>query len=359
MNGSLASRLVPENIKSLEPYQSARRTGGKGHLWLNANELEQCCQYSDVHTTPYNRYPDFLPHELEAAYKKYCGTEAEVMAVRGADEAIDLLVRTFCQPGADQIMICPPTYGMYEFCANAVSVNVKKVPLTEGFELDLQSLKSELSDTKLLFLCSPNNPTGNVIDKQTIEGLLQAAQDTTLVVVDEAYIEFAPDTSMVDLLEQYPNLVVIRTLSKAFGLAAVRCGFLIANPDVMTYIARLVAPYPIPDPCAEIAISALSPDGLSKMQEQTEDLIETRDWFISQIRNSPLVECIYPSATNFVLIKGKGPEDLYDLLSHAGIVARNQTHEPALNRCVRITIGSRASMAEVIKVLTQVKAHQA
>lgn len=354
---SLASRLVPKTVEKLIPYQSARRIGGSGHLWLNANELEKSCQYG-AGDGEYHRYPDFLPHDLANAYLEYCrGTgdalRCEAVAVRGADEAIDLMIRTFCQPGADKIMICPPTYAMYEFCAESIAVEAVIAPLLEDFQLDMPAITRQLADTKILFLCSPNNPTGNVVEQADIIALLEAGKETTLIVVDEAYIEFAPETSVVNLIEQYPNLVVIRTLSKAFGLAAIRCGFILADSSVMEYISRLIAPYPIADPVAEIALRALENDGIQKMRTQSDELISTREWFAEEVQKLAIVDTVYVSVTNFVLIRFNGEECMYSYLLSKGIVTRNQAHEPALANCVRISIGSKSSMLETLNALKE------
>jgi histidinol-phosphate aminotransferase len=358
---SLASKLVPKAVEKLMPYQSARRIGGSGHLWLNANELESSCQYGDEskgRNDMYNRYPDFLPHDIASEYQAYCeqasgALSCETVAVRGADEAIDLLIRTFCQPGNDQIMICPPTYGMYEFCADAFSVNTLAVPLLDNFQLDVAAIKPQLADTSLLFLCSPNNPTSNTIHHHDIMELLEASKASTLVVVDEAYIEFAPETSVLHLMAQYPHLIVIRTLSKAFGLASIRCGFLMADESVMSYVARLIAPYPIADPTAEIALKAIAPEGLNSMRSQTDELITTREWFIIELQALPIVDVVYASATNFVLIHFNTSNSIYDYLLEKGIVTRNQAHEPMLEHCVRISIGSKNSMLETLNALQQ------
>jgi len=356
---SLASKLVPKAVQKLVPYQSARRLGGNGHLWLNANELESSAQYGDLSqgsNSHYNRYPDFLPHDTAQAYLKYSEQQSgkldcEIVAVRGADEAIDLLVRTFCSPGDDQIIICSPTYGMYEFCADSFSVNTCKVPLLENFQLDVVNIKKQLPTSSLLFLCSPNNPTGNAINEDDIVELLEASKDSTLVVIDEAYIEFSTHSSALHLMHKYPHLIVIRTLSKAFGLAAIRCGFLLADTSVMSYINRLIAPYPIADPTAEIALKALSQNGLDLMQQQTSQLIQVREWFKSQLMLLDSVQHVFGSETNFVLIRFSHNVNSYQYLIEQGIVTRNQIHEPALSNCIRITIGSKESMLETLNAL--------
>ncbi|KDM91150.1 histidinol-phosphate transaminase [Photobacterium galatheae] len=354
---SLATKLVPEVVKNLIPYQSARRIGGQGHIWLNANELEQSERYGESES--YNRYPDFLPQLIEQAYLDYSGSDfltgralqCETLAVRGADEAIDLLIRTFCQPGEDQIVICPPTYAMYEFCADSIALKTVKVPLTDDFGLDVAAVKPHLKNSKILFLCSPNNPTGNVIPQEDIVTLLEAGKASTLVVVDEAYIEFAPQTSVAHLIADYPNLVVIRTLSKAFGLASIRVGFVLADKSVMDYVARLIPPYPIADPSALIAQKALQEEGLAAMRRQANTLIAIRDGFVEAVSALPFVAQVYPSSTNFVLVRFKTDDCLYDYLLQKGIVTRNQSHDPRLARCVRISIGTQASMAETLQAL--------
>lgn len=362
----LLSRVVPPHVKKLQPYQSARRIGGDGHIWLNANELEQGIEYHQLGAVPCStlqahRYPDFLPHQVAEDYLAYCAHTTpsfaeqiniqRAVAVRGADEAIDLLVRTFCYPNQDKIMICPPTYGMYEFCADAMAVETLKVPLNSNFQLDLDNMLPKLEQVNLIFLCSPNNPTGNTIKRQDIEELLESSQNKALVVVDEAYIEFEPKTSVIDLMKKYPHLMVIRTLSKAFGLASSRCGFLVASPEVMDYIVKVIPPYPMADVVAQIAQGALCQDGIQFMQEKTQQLIEVRDDFIEKLKLIRCVERVYPSATNFVLIQFKPNTDAYTYLLEKGIVTRNQSHEEALKDCVRITIGEAKSMQEILSAL--------
>lgn len=349
--GSLADKLAPESIKKLIPYQSARRIGGSGRLWLNANELEQSIAFSEQQSD-YNRYPDFLPHEIASAYQQYCQTQQPVLAVRGADEAIDLLIRTFCKPGSDSIAICSPTYAMYEFCAESLAVETIDIPLlAPDFALDVDGVVKAAKQANIVFLCSPNNPTGQLLNKAQVIEILEQTKQDALVVVDEAYIEFELAQNVVSLIDQYPNLVVIRTLSKAFGLAAVRCGFIVAAQEVMDYVMKLIPPYPIPDSSAEIVLKALSEQGLAKVAASTQALIATKQRFINNIKELPWIETIYPSATNFVLIRTHADVDLFSYLAEQGIVTRNQAHEPSLKHCVRITIGSEQSMQEVAQTI--------
>ncbi|WP_333912897.1 histidinol-phosphate transaminase [Vibrio coralliirubri] len=347
---SFIDSLVPQAVKKLIPYQSARRIGGDGRVWLNANELESSLFQEEA---SHNRYPDFLPQDIAKAYQDYCGTDAATVAVRGADEAIDLLIRTFCKPASDNILICSPTYAMYEFCADALAINTLDSPLQEDFCLNVADIVNKAELANIVFLCSPNNPTGNVIPKSDLIQVLEGTIGKSLVVVDEAYIEFEPQTSAVSLIERYPHLVVIRTLSKAFGLAAVRCGFILASQNVMQYVAKLIPPYPMPDCSSKIVLDALSNERVSVMQDATQKLVELRNWFACELTQFDFIESVYPSSTNFILLRQKAGHQVFNVLAKDGIVTRNQNHEPALRNCVRISIGSQESMLEVITSLTR------
>ncbi|ERM60504.1 MULTISPECIES: histidinol-phosphate transaminase [Vibrio] len=350
---SFIDNLVPQAVKKLIPYQSARRIGGDGRVWLNANELESALFQNE---TSYNRYPDFFPQDIAKAYQAYCGTDAETLAVRGADEAIDLLIRTFCKPASDNILICSPTYAMYEFCADALAIETLDSPLQEDFSLDVADIVKKADRANIVFLCSPNNPTGNVIPKSDLIQVLEGTEGKSLVVVDEAYIEFEPQTSAVSLIERYPHLVVIRTLSKAFGLAAVRCGFILASKNVMQYVAKLIPPYPMPDCSSQIVLEALSAERILVMSDATSKLVELRDRFADELTQFDFIEHVYPSSTNFILLRQKPGHEVFSVLAKDGIVTRNQNHEPALRNCVRITIGSPESMTEVIASLASYQA---
>ncbi|MEZ9454848.1 histidinol-phosphate transaminase [Vibrio splendidus] len=347
---SFIDSLVPQAVKKLIPYQSARRIGGDGRVWLNANELESSLFPGEA---SHNRYPDFLPQDIAKAYQAYCGTDVATVAVRGADEAIDLLIRTFCKPASDNILICSPTYAMYEFCADALAINTLDSPLQQDFSLNVADIVNKAKLANIVFLCSPNNPTGNVIPKSDLIQVLEGTIGKSLVVVDEAYIEFEPQTSAVSLIERYPHLVVIRTLSKAFGLAAVRCGFIIASQNVMQYVAKLIPPYPMPDCSSQIVLDALSDERVSVMQDATQKLVELRNWFACELTQFDFIESVYPSSTNFILLRQKPEHQVFSVLAKDGIVTRNQNHEPALRNCVRISIGSQESMLEVITSLTR------
>ncbi|MGO2160696.1 MAG: histidinol-phosphate transaminase [Vibrio toranzoniae] len=347
---SFIDSLVPQAVKKLIPYQSARRIGGNGRIWLNANELENTLFEAEP---SYNRYPDFLPQDIAKTYQKYCTTEAPTIAVRGADEAIDLLIRAFCKPEQDKILICSPTYAMYEFCADALAIETLDSPLQEDFSLNVADIVNKAELANIVFLCSPNNPTGNVIPKSDLTQVLEGTIGKSLVVVDEAYIEFEPQTSAVNLIERYPHLVVVRTLSKAFGLASVRCGFILASADVMQYVAKLIPPYPMPDCSSQIVLDALSDERVSVMKDATLKLVKLRNWFAGELTQFDFIEQVYPSSTNFVLLRHKPEHEVFSVLAKDGIVTRDQNHEPALRHCVRISIGSQESMSEVIESLSR------
>ena len=269
---NLVDKLICENLKASQPYESARRifAGGDSdsETWLNANESPFANDFN-IDTGHFNRYPDGQPTSVLLPYAKYAGVHASQLLVsRGADEGIELLIRTFCTPGKDSILICPPTYGMYAISAETCNVGIERAPLQADFSLDMPAITAYQGKVNLVFICSPNNPTGTTIVKAQLKQVLELFADSALVVVDEAYIEFDAANTWSTELAAHPNLVILRTLSKAFALAGLRCGFTLANSDVIQSIMKVIAPYPIADPVAQIASQALSHNGLKKMDEQ-------------------------------------------------------------------------------------------
>jgi histidinol-phosphate aminotransferase len=345
---SVIENFIPKAIKNLKPFQSARMIGDKGHIYLNANELSGK-NFLDSELQSFNRYPSLKPEQLSEAYLNYSGAKTGCIATRGADEAIDLVIRSFCEPIKDSILVCPPTYGMYEVCAKICSINAISVPLNNNFQLDMLGISAKLSESKVLFICSPNNPTGNLINRKDIIELLNLTKNKTLVVVDEAYIEFSSVNSVLDLVESYPNLIIIRTMSKAFGMAAIRCGFILAHDDVINNIRKIIAPFPIPDPCANIALIALSKQNIETMMIRTNSLIDIKNKFCEKLVTLNCVEIVYPTHTNFVLVKFN--TNTFKHLLNQGIVCRNQNHEKGLTNCIRITIGLDKEMDETINAL--------
>ncbi|WP_428773419.1 histidinol-phosphate transaminase [Vibrio sp.] len=329
-------KLARKQIQQLTPYLSARRIGGSGDVWLNANESPFDNEYK-TDFSRLNRYSECQPKELVAAYANYAGVQQEqVLASRGADEGIELLIRAFCEPGEDAILYCPPTYGMYAISAETIGVERKIVPLTADWQLDLDQIEQNLDQVKLVFVCSPNNPTGNLINRDDIIRLLEMTRDRAIVVMDEAYIDFCPEASTVDLLADFPNLAILRTLSKAFALAGLRCGFTLANADIINVLLKVIAPYPIPVPVAEIACQALSEAGLARAKYQVLDINANRAYLqvgLSMINGVT----VYEGWGNYLLVKFPDGDGVFKAAWDRGIILRNSPIED----CVRITVGNR------------------
>ena len=355
MTDTFINRITPEHIRQLVPYSSAKRELlgteiAQQSLWLNANE------------SPYNSeaglntYPDFQSEALIKCYADYAGVAPEqVLATRGADEGIELLVRTFCVPGQDSILINPPTYGMYAICAKTSNVAIIKVPLSDEYRYDVSEINAKISQKpKVLFICSPANPTGERIKRAALCEILQTYQDTSLVVVDEAYIEFSPEHSAVDLINDYPNLVILRTLSKAFALAGIRCGFVLAQQETINTLRKVIAPYPIPAPIEQIALNALSVDGLALMRQQVAELNRQKSAFISAINDFACVKQIMISDANFVLLRVDNKAQLLAGMMKNNILLRDQSSQPTLDNCIRITIGEAPQMLAVLNVFKEV-----
>ena len=358
----LANKLIRSNLRELKPYESARRLYSMANAneietaWLNANENPFVPEIS-INSELYNRYPDFQPEPLINAYADYCQLNSnQVLATRGADEGIELLIRTFCEVG-ESILICPPTYGMYAISAETCGVKVNKVNSKADFQLDIPAIKSQLDSVKIVFICSPNNPTGQIIDRNDLIEIIEAAKDKCLVVADEAYIEFCPQASVTDLITQYDNLVVLRTLSKAFGLAGLRCGFTLSNSSVIDCLKKVIAPYPISAPVAQIATNALGNDGLAWMKEKVDQLNRLKRSFFSKSEQWSFIEKVYPSETNFVLLKltsSISSKIVMDRFLQQNILLRDQSKQINLANTIRVSIGDEAQMASVIALFEQI-----
>lgn len=336
-------KLARQQIQALTPYLSARRIGGSGDVWLNANESP----FNNEYKTDFarlNRYSDCQPKAMIQAYANYAGVQPEqVLTSRGADEGIELLIRAFCEPNQDAILFCPPTYGMYAISAETFGVERKKVPLTADWQLDLPSIEANLDRVKLVFVCSPNNPTGNLVKRADIIKLLEMTQDRAIVVMDEAYIDFCPEASTVDLLAQYPNLAILRTLSKAFALAELRCGFTLANAELINVLLKVIAPYPVPVPVAEIAVQALSPAGLARAKYQVLDLGANRAYLQVGLSMVPGVQ-VFEGWGNYLLVKFPDGDALFKAAWEHGIILRNSPIE----NCVRISVGNREECEKTV-----------
>jgi len=347
--------LARDNVRALTPYQSARRLGGNGDVWLNANEFPTAVSF-ELTQQSLNRYPECQPKAVIENYAAYAGIQPEqVLVSRGADEGIELLIRAFCEPGKDAVLYCPPTYGMYSVSTETFNVELRKVPALENWQLDLQAIADNLDGVKVVFVCSPNNPTGQLINPQDIRSLLEMTHGKALVVADEAYIEFCPQATLTGWLAEYPHLVILRTLSKAFALAGLRCGFTLANKEVIDLLMKVIAPYPLSTPVADIAAQALSPEGIAAMRSRVAQIVDERAYLVSQLKTIPCVEQVFDSETNYILARFTASSAVFKSLWDQGIILRDQNKQPSLSGCLRITVGTREESQRVIDALNAEK----
>ncbi|MCU4677153.1 histidinol-phosphate transaminase [Catenovulum sp. 2E275] len=352
---SLAEQLTRQNIKGLVPYASARRSMSGGSIWLNANESPFANEYQ-LDCSVLNRYPDFQPAGLINAYADYAGvTNKQVLASRGADEAIELLIRTFCEDN-ESIMICPPTYGMYAISAETCNINTKKVPLNPDFSLNLAEMENNKADVKLVFICTPNNPTGSLISHQQIKAVLDMFKDKAIVAIDEAYIEFSPESTVASWINDYPNLAIMRTLSKAFALAGIRCGFTLANQNIIEAMSKVIPPYPISWPVAQIASQALSAQGISRMQTQLEQINEQKARIAQALTELDYIYEVLPSASNFIMFRTHAKKAIFDKLIEEGILIRDYSSQVMLDNSLRISVGSKEETDALLSVMQAFKA---
>jgi histidinol-phosphate aminotransferase len=327
--------LVRTNIRTLKPYSSARdEFKGEASIFLDANENS----LGSPLVKWYNRYPDPLQLKVKEkiAFIKKIPVD-QIFLGNGSDEAIDLLYRCFCEPGIDEVVIFPPTYGMYEVSANINNVKLNRVPLTEQFQLDLEALEQAIKpSTKIIWICSPNNPTGNSIDREAIEMILNNFDG--LVVIDEAYINFSRQKSWLSDLQDYPNLVVLQTLSKAWGLAGIRLGMAFASPEIIGYLNKVKPPYNISEPVQELAVKAL--EEIGQVNDMIVTLVNERQNMTTSLLQNEEVVKIYPSDANFLLVKFKDASRLYKYFVEQGIVVRDRSNVILCEGCLRITVGT-------------------
>jgi histidinol-phosphate aminotransferase len=345
---SIVASARPE-IRALQPYSSARMEASGGAVLLNANESP----WPASAASGLNRYPDPQPAALVARLAQlYAVDSAQVLIGRGSDEAIDLLVRAFCAAGRDAIAICPPTFGMYAVSARIQGAGVIEVPLTRDFELDVDALLAAVTpQTKLVFLCSPNNPTGGVVPYEVVARIVAALSGRALVVVDEAYAEFAGGTSATALLPHSANVAILRTLSKAYALAGARVGALIASTDVIALLRRIQAPYPLPQPCVEAALAALTPAAREEAAAHVATSVRERGRLAPLLAALPDVRAVLPSAANFLCVRFDDAALTYRRLLDRGIVVRDVGAYPGLANCLRISIGTPQENAILLSAL--------
>ncbi|MXP67337.1 histidinol-phosphate transaminase [Pantoea sp. Aalb] len=343
--------LARANVRKLIPYQSARRIGGKGNIWLNANEFPLPVPFK-LSQQIFNRYPECQPKLVIEKYASYVGLKPEqILVSRGADEGIELIMKAFCEPGHDTILFCPPTYEMYKVTAETIGIKYRIVHTLDNWQLNILEITNTLKKVKVLYMCSPNNPTGNLINSKDIHQLLEITAGKTLVVVDEAYIEFCPEATLINWLNKYPHLVILRTLSKAFALAGLRCGFTLANKPIIDLLMKVITPYPLSIPVADIASQALSEPGIALMRKHVIDLNTNRDWLFHQLKQMRCVQQVFPSKTNYILVRFIKEFNVFKKLWDKGIILRNQSKKDYLFGCIRISIGTNEECKSLIAAL--------
>lgn len=336
--------LVRSDLRDFAGYRSARSDKLEGTVWLNANESPWANPADEGALL--RRYPDPQPQKLREALANLYGCEpAQLLAGRGSDEGIDLLLRALCRPGGDAVVITTPTFGMYAVCARLHGTRVVDVPLRdgmEGYSCDFSAVAdaTEAQSAKLVFLCSPGNPGGNLLPLGEIASLAGRLRDRAVVVVDEAYIEFADAPSAVTLLGAFPNVVVLRTLSKAHALAAARVGSVIADAELIAVLQRCQAPYPLPAPCVEAALAALTPVARSRTRARVGDIVSERLRLQVGLGGLPAVRRVIPSWANFVQVRCFDAQAVFDAMLEAGVVVRDLRMMPGLSDALRISIGT-------------------
>ena len=338
-------------IRELQPYSSARMEASGGSVMLNANE-------SPWAGVGLNRYPDPQPAALLERLAKLYGVMPEQLLVgRGSDEAIDLLVRAFCEARADAIVVCPPTFAMYGVCARIQGADVIEAPLNAQFELDADAvLAAAAPNVKLVFLCTPNNPTGGLVPLPTIERIAVALAQRAVVVVDEAYIEFAEAPSAATLLARHGNLAVLRTLSKAYALASARVGALLAAAGIVELLRRIQAPYPLPAPSVAAALAALEPAAQPQVVAAVARTIGAREQMRRDLRRLDGVHQVLPSRANFLCARFENCADVFRHLLRRGVVVRDVSRYAGLAGHLRISIGTPEENRRLLEAL---RAHEA
>jgi histidinol-phosphate aminotransferase len=344
------NNILRENIKNLTPYSSARdEFQGEASVYLDANENA----FGSPLEQNYNRYPDPLQYEVKKRLSEIKGVPPRnIFLGNGSDEAIDILVRAFCNPGVDNVILVPPTYGMYEVSANINDIRIKKVPLTEDFQLNVEGIAEAIDgNTKIIFVCSPNNPTGNSMNRDDVETLL--ANFNGIVVVDEAYINFSRQKTFIQELTEYANLVVLQTLSKAWGLAGLRVGMAFASEEIIEIMNKVKPPYNINDASQQLALKAL--ENIDQVNGWIKETLVQRDKLVLELEDYEFVIDIYPSDANFILVKTNDPRGIYNFLVQQGIIVRDRSKVTLCEGCLRITVGTPSENNILLEALKNYK----
>lgn len=340
------NQLVRPNIIKLKPYSSARdEFKGAAEVYLDANE--------NPFDTGLNRYPDPLQWKVKEKVSALKGVPAEnIFLGNGSDEVIDLLVRIFCEPGEDHILILPPTYGMYQVSADIANVGIRIIQLTPDFQPDVDKILAATTvNSKILFLCSPNNPTGNSFQTEKIRAL--AAGFPGIVAIDEAYIDFSSQKSCTELLSEFPNLVVMQTFSKAWGLAGIRLGMAFASTEIINYFNKVKPPYNINQLTQTAALEAL--ENKAQQEQMVQTIIGQRALLQQYLMSLEFVERIYPSEANFLLVKLQDSKGTYQYLVEQGIIVRDRSNVALCEGCLRITVGTPEENEKLVQALVEFK----
>lgn len=337
--------LVRKNILELTPYSSARSEfKGKAEVLMDANE--------SPFETGINRYPNPVSPRVRERLAALKGVNMDqLMLGNGSDDLVDFVTRIFCRPGVDNVIALPPTFGMYKVSAAINDVEFRAVPLTPDFDIPMEKLLAAIDEnSKVLWLCSPNNPSGNLMPTEKVEYLL--AHFPGIVVLDEAYVEYQPEASFISRLDEFPNLIITQTLSKAWGVAGIRLGAAYASPFIISMMNAIKAPYNINVLTQERALEVLADE--QGMQDRIQFLIEARKGLETELNKLSMVDHVFPSVTNFLLVRFHDSEVIYQYLLSNGIVVRNQSSQPNCANCLRITVGTEAENARLLEVLGEV-----
>lgn len=338
--------LVRKNVLNMKPYSSARdEFKGEADVYLDANE--------NPYPSPYHRYPDPLQWKVKEALAPIKGINPERMFLgNGSDEPIDLIIRAFCEPNRDSILITEPTYGMYAVCADVNAVNIQRVLLTEDYDLNLEATLQTINETtKVIFLCSPNNPTANLLNRGKVEAILKSFNG--IVVIDEAYIDFSDAPGFISQLDSYPNLIVLQTFSKAWGLAGLRLGMAFASVDIINVLNKIKYPYNVNIKTQELALEAIK--NVKQKEAWVRELIEQRNLLAANLKTLTIVQHVYPSEGNFILVKVDDARGTYQYLLDNKIIVRDRSRVALCDNCLRITVGTPGENEKVVKALGNLK----
>lgn len=340
------NHLIRPHILTMKPYSSARdEYSGKEGVFLDANENS----LGSVTDTDFSRYPDPMQADLKWKMEPIFGQKsANIFLGNGSDEPIDLLFRAFCRPNIDNVILLPPTYGMYKVSATLNEIEMRNVHLTDDFQLDTENILKNIDDnTKLIFICSPNNPTGNLIDNEAIIKILNNFKG--LVVLDQAYADFAPEGDFISRLAEFPNLVILKTFSKAWGMAALRLGMAFASIEIIAVLNKIKSPYNINQITQNLAIEAL--DNVAQKNKFVEKLNNLKKELVENLNKFEIVEKIFPSDTNYLLVKFKKSKEIFSYLIDNKVIVRDRSSEINCEGCLRITVGSETENERLITLL--------